>query len=896
MVATEIDRQANAILQEALELPTAEQSGYVAERCADDSILLQRVDGLLGADTGPLHPFRDAALVCSQRNESLVGKQMGSYELIEEIGHGGMGEVYLAERCHGEHRRQVAVKLLKPGMHSKENLRRFSKEGQIIAKLEHPNIARLYDSSSEGCRPYLVMEYVVGKPIDVYCDAEELSIRDRLELFLKVCAAVEFAHHHLVVHRDLKPSNILVTPEGEPMLLDFGISKLLDAEAINADTATQVLAMTPQYASPEQVRGEMVSTSSDLYSLGVLLFELLTGQRPYDVEGRTQIELVRLVCEAEPRRPSVVVQETKQDSGVDDSQTPIVQPLASLRGLSAKKLRKKLRGELDIIVLKALRKEPDKRYISVDRFAEDIRRHIKGHPIRARRGAFGYKAGKFLQRHKVGVISMLFLLSLIVTFVSYLVVQRQDVVRALSMAQSERDKLQAVSEFHNALFTQFDPYENTADMSVRDFLSRREVTLKSFEPYPELFATNLNSLGKAYRNLGIFDSATPLLEKALEVRRSSLGNDHPDVGESLYELGVLLNKKRELVRAEEALNDAAEIQENFGSDRLALAATLEQLAYSVVHQHRFSEAEQLGLRALEIKENILGPDHAEVGMILGTLADLHRFQGRLAEAEPLYQRSLAITEDIFGSDHPLVANLLSQVALLKQDLGQNSEAEALFRRTLLIRQDALGVKHPDYGLGLDALAYFYETQERFAEARPLLERSLSISEMTHGKQGLWITSVLVSLGKANEYQGHYAEAGPFYLRALAIFEEEIGVDHISVSVTLAHLGRLRLRQGRALEAEEYLGRASRIAESQLADGHWRVAYLNAVRGACLTVRGSFEEAEALLLESYAIITDKKGPRSNASKHALEWLIDLYEARGMQEMANNYSARLEESNS
>ena len=402
------------ILGEAIEREPESRDGWVDTVCAGDEALRADVTRLLARQKQAEQFLEESPLaaVAESNGRSMIGERIGLYKIIREIGRGGMGAVYLAERDDAHFTRRVALKLIKRGMDTDFVVQRFRNERQILASLDHPNIAGLIDGgATEADLPYFIMEYVEGQPINKYANANKLSTAERLKLFRTVCSAVQYAHQNLVIHRDLKPSNILVTKDGEPKLLDFGIAKLLKADggAETELTATAVRVMTPEYASPEQIKGERITTSSDVYSLGVLLYELLTGQRPYRVKSRQPEEVAKAICEQEPERPSAAVRMTAfrvptsvGSSGRDKSP-------AEVGTLNTRNL-KLLRGDLDNIVLKALRKEPQRRYASVDQFSEDIRRHLEGLPVTARKATLSYRASKFVQRNKIGVAAAVLIL------------------------------------------------------------------------------------------------------------------------------------------------------------------------------------------------------------------------------------------------------------------------------------------------------------------------------------------------------------------------------------------------------------------------------------------------------------------------------------------------------
>lgn len=392
------------VLERAIELDPAERAPFLDQACADDRELRHEVESLMesferAGDTFLEGRAIDAAGVeVEPEPPAAAGQRIGSYQVVEEIGHGGMGVIYRAVRADDQFRKEVAIKVVRGSLTDELSTQRFLAERQILANLDHPNIARLLDGGTVDGRPYVVMEYVQGVPIDQYCDSGKLTVRARLELFRTVCSAVAYAHQHLVIHRDIKPANILVTSGGDPKLVDFGIAKIVDADQSEAGdpTVTMVRLMTPEYASPEQMRGEPISTATDVYSLGVVLYGLLSGARPYRTTGRTANEMARAVLEQEPERPSAAV--TRAISSGSE-----VVSLA--RGTSTEKLRRRLQGDLDNIVLKAIRKEPKRRYVSVEQLSEDIHRYLTGRPVVARPDTFSYRSGKFIRRNKAGVIA-----------------------------------------------------------------------------------------------------------------------------------------------------------------------------------------------------------------------------------------------------------------------------------------------------------------------------------------------------------------------------------------------------------------------------------------------------------------------------------------------------------
>ena len=512
-------QQVKALFEAAQKRDPAMRDAFLNKRCAGDPDLLEEVRSLLQAHEaeGPVERAMDRmnTSLHQRPSGSFEGWRIGPYKLVDELGHGGMGRVFLAERADGQFDQEVALKLLSIAFPAPEATERFLAERQILATLRHPHIARLLDGGvTEGGQPYFVMERIEGRRIDTYCDAHQLSVRERLRLVLDVCDAVQYAHQKLVVHRDLKPANILVTEEGQVKLLDFGIAKLLDPEAmrIQTDPATRTgqHPMTPDYASPEQVRGADVTTASDVYQLGIVLYELLTGRRPYSVEDQTPSEVERIICEEEPAPPSAAVNRP------DD---------VSRTGSSPAELRKTLRGDLDTIVMKALRKEPDRRYDSAEQLAGDLRRFLGGHPVSAHPDRWTYRAGKFVRRHRGGVAAAAVIVLLLIGYGVTITWHSQRTQAALDRAQREAQQSEQVTDFLVGLFERAEPYQAAGPAArLGDTLTTRELldqgaarARRELSDQPEVQATMMHTLGRIYRQRGHHDEAASLLDDALAV-------------------------------------------------------------------------------------------------------------------------------------------------------------------------------------------------------------------------------------------------------------------------------------------------------------------------------------------------------------------------------------------
>ncbi len=559
--------KAKEIFNSALESKEGQRTAFLHSACGDDQELRTEVETLLASFANAENFIETPAmadalkLVDDHHGEAFAGRRIGHYTLIKEIGQGGMGTVYLATRADDEYKKRVAIKLIKRGMDSDDILRRFRNERQILASLDHPNIAKLLDggTTDEGL-PFFVMEYIEGQPLTNYCDSHRLSTLERLKLFREICAAVQHAHQNLIVHRDLKPSNIVITPEGTPKLLDFGIAKFLNpnlSPQTMAPTATMMRMMTRDYASPEQVRGEPITTASDIYSLGVLLYKLLTGHQPYQFKTPLRQEMERVICESTPERPSTMVARTETIDTADGATTMITpESVSNSRDTQPEKLKRALSGDLDNIILMAMRKEPQRRYASVAEFSEDIRRHLEGLPVLAMKDTFKYRASKFIKRHRVGVAATVLIILTLVGGIIATVIQAG---RAERQRERAEKRFNEVRKLANSLLFEISPQiEN-----VPGTTAAREILVKRALEYLDSLAKEVGDdtglqreLGTAYRKVGdvqvvadkgdfagalnsfrkalILDEALLLISpKDAEVRHA-LAQDYEKVGYTLW--------------------------------------------------------------------------------------------------------------------------------------------------------------------------------------------------------------------------------------------------------------------------------------------------------------------------------------------------------------------------
>ncbi|HKI00943.1 MAG TPA: serine/threonine-protein kinase [Thermoanaerobaculia bacterium] len=665
------------------------------------------------------------------------GERVGRYRVLREIGRGGTAVIYLAERADDAFRQRVALKVLDRAPRDCEACSRFEQERQILASLDHPNIARLLDGGVDGRGlPYIVMELVEGQPIDQYCEERGLSVDERLALIQTVAGAVAHAHRRLVVHRDLKPSNILVTGAGEVKLLDFGIAKLLDSEVAGPwaapATRTVMRVLTPEYACPEQVRGEAITTASDVYQLGLVLYELLTGRRAHGVAGGSLADLDRAVCAAEPPRPSAV---------------------APGRGLA---------GDLDSIVMMALRKEPDRRYASPADLAADLQRHRSGLPVTAREDGLVYRTGKFVRRHRLAVAAAAAVVVSLVCGLGAALWQAEAATREARKAAEVKDFLVRIFEVAN-------PDESRGrPVTARELLDRGVRRIEALKSEPEVQAELLAVAGISYRNLGVYDSARALLEKSLRLRRRLYGERSLATADVESDLGLLAFRAGDSGRAEVFHRAAlATRRALLPADDTRVADSLAGLAACALDRDQDVAAATLYQEALAIRRKRSGPVHPEVGKILNDLGMLRHRASDLDGAERLYREALAIQRQAYGPVHPEVADPLHNLGALLKTRGRLPEAEAVFREVIALETRLYGGDHPSMGDSWGYLGHVLRSRGDLAGAEAAYRRALAINRAKRGEGHFATVSARHNLGRLLVQRGLAAEAEPLLRQALA---------------------------------------------------------------------------------------------------------------------------------
>jgi serine/threonine-protein kinase len=843
-------RQVDQLFDAALDRPPHERDAFLAEACGADRGLRDRLQALLAAYDRSTDFMRSPAVALGAElfDDSLgaapaVPESAGPFRIVRELGHGGMGVVYLAERDGAEFRQRVALKLVRHLGARDAARQRFLEERRILALLEHPCIAHLVDGglTNEGL-PYFAMELVEGEPIDAYCDAHHLPVEQRVDLLMDVCEAVQYAHEHFVIHRDLKPSNILVRTDGQIKLLDFGVAKLLDPlEAVNGDNPTQTgaVALSPQYAAPEQVRGQPVSAATDTYALGVLSYELLTGRRPYDVQGRTPAELEHIVCEVEPPRASATLGD--RDGTADDL------ALARARATTPDRLRRRLRGDLDVIVAKALHKDPTRRYASAAALRDDLARWRSGHPVLARPDSAAYRWRKFVRRNRAGTAVVV----LLAAYAATETVQSQRVRRALADATRGTQRAEQVTDFMLGLFEESEAGQRMTDtVSAGALLARGEARAAELSSQPAMQAQMLDVLGRLNMQVGKNDHAKSLLERALGIRRQLYGENHPDYVTTL--------------------------------SNLADAVDLTDKPEQVVALHR---------QVLDARRRLSGDNDPKTIDARWALAQAVHRSGDSKGAAPIFEQWLAAIARLPRSETPERAAQLSVAAGFLQQRGDLDRAERLLREALAIRRAVYGERHHLVAQSIGDLGFFYEANHRHDLAEPLLRQAVEMLRPIYPEGSPLVAEALGSLATVLEHMGRYADALPATREVLSLDRRFFGDSSLVVATAELNVSTALSGTGAYAEAESVARDAIAKIRARLGDKSAMVIVANVTLANALRGQGRFAEAEPLLLAAFRRFDPPKPITRNWHDAAAGGLVKLYEAQHRPEEAARYRATM-----
>jgi serine/threonine-protein kinase len=881
MDSTRWDR-IQSVFHGAADLPKAQQHAFLLASCAGDESLLADVQALLEEDAkGPSLLDRNMADVAHEvfedpASRSLPFKEFGPYRIQRMLGEGGMGVVYLAERV--DLHSQVAIKILRDAWVSPARRLRFSSEQQTLAQLNHPSIARLYDADTlpDGT-PLFVMEYVEGVSLIDYCKEHDCSLDERLKLFRSVCEAVQYAHGHAVIHRDLKPSNILVKSEGTVRLLDFGIAKQLESVDAPADlTRTSFRFLTPAYASPEQIRGDRVGIQSDVYSLGVILYELLCGRVPFDFSNRTTAEAQAAILESDPLKPSLVPRSRAGQAATNSPADPAP-------------IRKAAWADLDVLCLTAMHRDPERRYKSVEALIRDIDHFLRGEPLEARPDSARYRIGKFIRRNRSAVAASALVFSIIVGLIVFYTLR---LAKARNAALAEATRTQRVERFMQDLF-QGDA-ESTGpadDLRVITVLERGEKEARALNSDPAIQADLYQTLGIIYEQLGKLDQADSLLKASLAQRKEIFGPDSAAVAESLVALAYLRVDQAQLEEAELFAREGLEMSKrHLPPDHPVIARAAMTLGRTLDNRGKYAEAIPILEEAVSLQSGPNGVP-SDLSNSLGELANTHYYLGQYDISKSLNERALQMDEQLFGDRNPNVAQDLTNLADIQYQWGHYAEAERLQRKAVDIMKAWYGKDHPETADDMTILGKYLIAEGRSDEAVPILRDSLASLKSRYGIIHPRVALALGELGVALQHQGNLDEAEEDFRRQADIYKSVYGDKHQQYGAALANLAGVYADRKEYAKSEQLFRDALKLYNEALPPGHFNIAVAHVRLGGVLLRDRRYSEAETESRAGYELLLKQSTPPIHWVDVARGDLLAEYAAMNQTEKAAKFRAEL-----
>lgn len=851
------------LLDKALELSTDKRTAFLNKTKKDNPAIYSELIELLGAiETSNDEQYLEAGssenkeiiknLSNQQKISEFIGRCIGVFRITDSLGQGGMGQVFKAERIDDQFQQQVAIKVVRREFYTKAILQRFSLEKKMLAKLSHPNIAKIFDGgvTADG-HPYLVMEFVDGVPVTEYCNKKILTIDARLQLFKDVCKAVSYAHQNLIVHRDLKPQNIFVTNEGVVKILDFGIAKLMDTELSSDKQRTEPKNQywTPHNAAPEEVEDGASSTATDVYALGILLHKLLTNHYPFDFTDKTFTEIRTTILST---APNTLAESLEKDDKIQET--------AAQRNVSVKKLRKIAASDLHAVTAKAIKKNIAERYNTVNNLSEDITNYQKNLPVSARQPTFSYQFKRYLGRHKKPLIAATGVFFMIIAFAFFYTHQ---ITKERNYALKQAQKADQLTLFLMDLFKASRPSESKGkEVTAGELLNRAEQRADMLATQPAIQAQMFDVIGRIYRRLGDFEKSYNLLNKSLSINKSLLGLKNVETLASMEHLGVLLTETEKYGAADSLLRQTLEIRKQFlEPDRLSITITQNNLAHLLRKEGYYEKAEALYRKSIQTQEKLLGADNPATIATVSSLAMTLHNQGEYAAAEKKFRSVLKRRRKLLGPVHPKLAMSINNLGAILMNRGQFKEAEVLFRESLVMREQLYDENHPKVALMLNNLGYVLYNQKKYNAAAPYLKQALTIRKKVFGEQSVAAAISRFCLGRLMLDSSRIDTALTLFKNAYHIFKDTYTNTHSFTVRSHMGMGNVFLKRGRLLKAGKYLQSGFQQIQQIHAPTSLEYALAEKQLGVFMLASGQVQKADSLFTHALQTLRTIEGEGS-----------------------------------
>lgn len=868
--------QIEPILNHVLTLETKqERTRYIRRHCSDEQLRTE-VESLLESIESSRHMWdglleSNQVLVENMAREDqsapaeTLPQQIGSYHIKKRIGRGGMGDVFLGERAGADFHKKVAVKVLRKDATDHSQVQRFLQERSLLSRLNHSNIARLLDGGiTDDGRPFIVMEYVDGIPLTEYCNHHQCSLEQRLELFMQACKAVHAAHTNFIVHRDLKPSNLLVTENGVVKVLDFGIAKLLDQglseqEVFETRKGNRIFSLN--YAAPEQISLDPVTTATDVYALGLLLYELLAGVRPFDYKSMRLSEAEKIIQTRDPVQPSS----------------------------AARRHASQLRGDLDAIIMKALRKEPGQRYSSALSMVEEIERYLNHQPVAARKGTIKYRAGKYLKRHKLA-LSVVAVFTFLVSLFSIYHVNR--ITQERNIAEKEAEKARQVTGFLAGIFEYADPYKNPqSEMTIREVLRYgKDYIQHQIGDEAEVKPMLLYTVGGIYETLGEYSLADSLLTESLNLIQSEqikTSENEYNLAVAFNNIGSLKSSQGKYSEAADYLQQASEIfdklnRQSYRSGSMRLWGWTEYL------MGNYSKADSLLEKALSLDLTYHGRYSTATAMTLNNIAWLQNTLGNLQKSDSLFSEVLKINKQVYPENHPETAKTLHSLAWNHYQLKNYEKAVEFSNKAIAKRKKVFGdIAHPDIAWSLNNLGVIKQAQGKLDESEKYLREALAMRKEVLPENHPHIAQTLGNLGSLHFYRKEYDKAADLFFEVVEIQRAVYGPEHPNVAMYLNNLATVLHNGNKPFDAIPYYEEALSIQVERLGEAHSNTLRIRDNLADVFEDIGEFKEAESLRLTNFELVKKEKGIEHKQTQLILSNVIKLYQKWGKNDEVDQY---------